>query len=192
MCIFSGISLLYLLSYFVYGMLSNKLRQKYSCSQIWRKCSFITGTEHSRSLSSSLPRTHTYSKNTHTCVCMFVWISLWGKKTAKQPQKQNCKQTNCKSFSIFILILSTISSKKHLANLWGGAQDVAASRRRWQTKGTAMRYKDIYFAYTGLGKTRIAGKTAHFPKVVKYMYILTISSNSIWDGVCVCVALRDM
>lgn len=59
--------------------------------------------------------------DTHVSVCVCEHLSGGKeKKTAKQPQKQNCKQTNCKSFSIFILILSTISSKKHLANLWGG------------------------------------------------------------------------
>lgn len=56
---------------------------------------------------------------------------------------------------------------------------------RWQRKGTAMRYKDIYFAYTELGKTRMAGKTAHFPKVVRYIFLQFHPIQ--FATVCVCV-----
>lgn len=155
----------------------------------------------SRSLSLSLPRTHAYSW--HTRVCMFVWTSLWGrrkrkkKKTAKQPQKQNCKQTNCKSFSIFILILSTISSKKHLANLWGGgtSQQSASQQSEMAKERNGHEIQRYLFCIRRAGaKQEWRQKTAHFPNVVRYIFLqfhpiqfaTVCAEPRVYMCVCVC------
>lgn len=123
----------------------------------------------------------------HVCLNVCVNISL-GEKTAKQPQKQNCKQTNCKSFSIFILILSTISSKKHLANLWGGAQDTRCGSQQSEMakERNGHEIQRYLFCIHRGGENKNGGKNCTFPQSCQ-IYILTISSNSICDGVCVCV-----
>lgn len=132
---------------------------------------------------------------THTCLYVCVNISLGEKKkkkkTAKQPQKQNCKQTNCKSFSIFILILSTISSKKHLANLWDGGTSQQSEMAKERNGHEIQRY--LFCIRRAGAKQEWRQKTAHFPNVVRYIFLQfhPIQFATVFAGprvyMCVCV-----
>lgn len=196
MCIFSGISLLCLLSHFVYGMLSNKLRLKYSCSQIWRKYSFITvAVAVAVSVSVCLALMHIHDTHVSVCLCEHLSGGEKKKKNAKQPQKQNCKQTNCKSFSIFILILSTISSKKHLANLWGGGtrQHSGSQQSEMAKERNGHEIQRYLFCIRRAGANKNGGKKLHISPMLSdiysYNFIQFNLRRCVRDRVCICVCV---